>query len=200
MKTGHVIFLNGTSSSGKTTIAKALQDKLPEPYMYVSIDDFFSMYPERFLEPTSKEEDDVLARLFPAIVSGFHMSVASLAQSGNNIIVDHVLQEDGWLKECVENWVGLNVLFVGVKCPLEITERREKTRDDRVIGTARYQFDRVHVHGLYDIEVDTSILGVDECVARIMELIDHKPANYVFQNLAAKFMINGDTILKPEAG
>lgn len=114
MKTGHVIFLNGTSSSGKTTIAKALQDKLPEPYMYVSIDDFFSMYPERFLEPTSKEEDDVLARLFPAIVSGFHMSVASLAQSGNNIIVDHVLQEDGWLKECVENWVGLNVLFVGV--------------------------------------------------------------------------------------
>jgi chloramphenicol 3-O phosphotransferase len=201
MKNGHVIFLNGTSSSGKTTIAKALQEKLAEPYMYVSIDNFFHMYPERFLRPTSREEAIVLEHLVPAVLSGLHRSVASLAQAGNNVLVDHVLQEDGLLKECVENWAGLDVLFVGVKCPLEIAEQREKERGDRNIGTARYQFERVHIHDLYDIEIDTSLLNVDECVTRIMELISNKSKAPAFQELAAKFMIaNENTLPKPEAG
>jgi len=188
MKKGQIIFLNGTSSCGKTTIAKALQEKLAEPYMYVSVDDFFHMYPEKYLNPTNQDEAIILAQLIPAVVSGFHRSIASLAQSGNNILVDHVLQENGWLTECVENWVGLEVLFVGLKCPLEITEQREKERGDRNIGTARYQFERVHAHGLYDIEVDTSILNVDECVIRILAAVNKKPKECAFQKLATSFM------------
>ena len=200
MKKGNVIFLNGTSSSGKTTIAKALQEELAEPYMYGSVDDFFHLYPEKFLSPTSREEAVVLARLVPAVVSGFHRSVAALAHSGNNILVDHVLQEEGWLKECVENWQGLDVLFVGVRCPLEAAEQREKERGDRNLGTARYQFNRVHAHDLYDIEVDTSTSNVDECVSRIMELINHRPTRYAFQELAARFVSHESVIPDPEAG
>lgn len=188
MNKGRVIFLNGTSSSGKTTLAKALQEQLAQPYMYVSVDDFFNMYPEKYLNPTTQDEAIALARLVPAVVSGLHRSVASLAQSGNNILVDHVLQENGWLKECVENWTGLEVIFVGIKCPLEIAEQREKERADRDIGTARYQYERVHAHGLYDIEVDTSTLTVDECVSRIMELINNRPATYAFQELSNRLM------------
>jgi chloramphenicol 3-O phosphotransferase len=201
MKNAQIILLNGTSSSGKTTIARALQEILTEPYMYVSIDDFFHMYPERFLNPTSQQEAVVLARLVPAVISGLHKAVACLAQSGNNILVDHVLQENTWLKECVEIWKGLDVLFIGVKCPLEKVEQREKERGDRNIGTARYQFERVHIHGLYDVEIDTSILSVDECVDRIIECIYDKPKMSAFQKLAARFMIDKeDHLSKPESG
>ena len=107
MNSGDIILLNGTSSSGKTTIARTLQEKLTQAYMYVSVDDFFHMYPERYLNPTNQDEALVLANLIPSVVSGFHKSVAALARSGNNIIVDHVLQEDEWLRECVENWAAL---------------------------------------------------------------------------------------------
>jgi chloramphenicol 3-O phosphotransferase len=201
MKNGHVIFLNGTSSSGKTTIAKALQEKLTEPYMYVSIDNYFHMYPERFLRPASQESAIVLERLIPAVVSGLHRSVAALAQAGNNVLVDHLLQDDGSLEECVENWVGLDVLFVGVKCPLKIAEQREKKRGDRTIGAARSQFERIHAHDLYDLEIDTSRLNVDECVTRIIELINDKPKEFAFQELAKRFMISNESILpKPKAG
>jgi chloramphenicol 3-O phosphotransferase len=201
MKSGHVIFLNGTSSSGKTTIAKALQEKLPEPYMYVSIDNFFHMYPDRFLNPTNLKESLVLERLVPAVLSGLHRSAAALAQSGNNVLVDHLLQEDGSLQECVESWAGLDVLFVGVRCPLEIAEQRERERGDRNIGTARYQFERVHIHDLYDLEIDTSLLSVDECVARITERISNKPKESAFQKLAARFMIANTSVLPgSEAG
>jgi chloramphenicol 3-O phosphotransferase len=189
MKKGLVILLNGTSSSGKTTIAKALQDKLEEPYMYVSVDDFFHMYPEKYLNPTNQDEAIILSHLIPTVVSGLHKCVASLAQSGNNVLVDHVLQENGWLKECVENWKDLDVLFVGVRCPLRIAEQREKERGDRNIGTAQYQFESVHSHGLYDLEVDTSVLDVNECVTRIMALINNTPKKLAFQELSIRFML-----------
>jgi chloramphenicol 3-O phosphotransferase len=194
MKNGHVIFLNGTSSSGKTTLAKALQDKLPEPYMYVSIDNFFHLYPERFLHPTNRDEAMVLEHLTPAIVSGFHRSVAALAHAGNNVLVDHLLQDEGSLEECVEQWVGLDVLFAGVKCPLKVLEQREKERGNRTIGTARNQLGRVHAHGLYDIELDTAKLTVDECVTRIIALVQDKPKESAFQELANRFMIDETSI------
>jgi len=132
--------------------------------MYISVDDFSHMYPKRFLSPTSEEGVTLFGHVFPAVISGFHKCIAALARSGNNLIVDHVLQEDGWLKECVEACIGIDVLFVGVKCPLDITEQREKERGDRNIGTARYQFARVHAHHIYDNEVDTSVLNINDCV------------------------------------
>jgi chloramphenicol 3-O phosphotransferase len=194
MSAGYIIFLNGTSSSGKTTIAKALQEELAEPYMHVSIDSLFCWYPERVWNPTSREEILVTVQLVPCVVSGFHRMVATLAKAGINVIVDHLLEEDGWLAECVEQWAGLDVLFVGVKCPLQVVEQRETERDDRKPGTARYQYDRVHAHNLYDIEVDTSILGVEECATRIMALIDDKPATSAFQELASRFRDKESTI------
>lgn len=89
---------------------------------------------------------------------------------------------------------------MGVKCPLEIVEQREKERGDRNIGMARYQFERVHAHGLYDIEVDTSVLNVDECVTRIMALINDKPKEGAFQKLATRFMGAESALPQPKAG
>jgi chloramphenicol 3-O phosphotransferase len=147
------------------------------------------MYPEKYLNPTNQDEAIILSHLIPTVVSGLHKCVASLAQSGNNVLVDHVLQENGWLKECVENWKDLDVLFVGVRCPLRIAEQREKERGDRNIGTAQYQFEHVHSHGLYDLEVDTSVLDVNECVTRIMALINNTPKKLAFQELSIRFML-----------
>ncbi len=52
MPTGHVIFLNGASSSGKTTIAHMLQDRLEVPYLHMTIDAFSEMLPARFFDPS----------------------------------------------------------------------------------------------------------------------------------------------------
>lgn len=187
MVKGQIIFLNGTSSSGKTTIARSLQEKLAEPYMHISIDNFFYFYPERVWNPTREEDVALLARLIPPVVSGFHRAIASLAEAGNQLIVDHVLEQDAWLRECLDDWSGLEVYFVGVKCPLEVLEQREAARGDRTPGLARYQYDRVHAHGLYDVEVDTAVFTVDECVTKIMEALAQEGLPRAFSQLRLKF-------------
>ncbi|GAB2778123.1 hypothetical protein GCM10027199_61630 [Amycolatopsis magusensis] len=42
---GRVIFLNGTSSAGKTTLARAIQDESDTPFVYWGIDTLFSLVP-----------------------------------------------------------------------------------------------------------------------------------------------------------
>ena len=183
MAGGRIIFLNGTSSSGKSTLARALQTRLPEPHMHVAIDAFFSMYPERIWNATRQEDQDAFLRLVPTVVAGVQRAAAALAEAGNHVILDHVLEDPAWLRECIERWDGLDVLFVGVRCPLPELERREAARGDRAPGLAAYQFDRVHAHGLYDVEVDTSVLDVDACVATIVAALARDGAPRAFSRL-----------------
>ena len=83
------------------------------------------------------------------------------------MIVDHVLLEPEWLPDLAGRLAGHEVLFVGVRCPLDVVVAREAARKDRTIGQAAAQFDVVHRAGGYDLEVDTSVLTSDEAAERI---------------------------------
>jgi chloramphenicol 3-O phosphotransferase len=175
-----VIFLNGTSSAGKTSIAKALQRLLAEPALHVTFDSFIEMLPAYELFEPAQFQD-----AFARMASGFHRSLPALATTGLPLIVDHVLQESEWLQECVAALAHAQVWFVGVRCPLAELERREQARANRMPGLARYQFPRVHRHELYDLEVDTSQLTAEECAQRIHEALRSTPEPQAFQQLRA---------------
>jgi chloramphenicol 3-O phosphotransferase len=182
-----VILINGTSSSGKTTLVKGLQSTLPELWLEMGIDRFAHALPGRLLgEPTWPQlfqyvrpggrfdgpfriETTPLGQHF---IAGMHATVAALANVGLNVIVDHVLLEQGWLEECARMWARFAVLFVGVRCPLDIVIRRELERKDRTLGQAEAQFDDIHRWGDYDVEVDTSILAPDEAVAKVSHALE----------------------------
>ena len=176
MAKGNVIFLNGTSSSGKSSIARDLQRILDEPYLHFCIDTFLWMLPERYLSP------EALPEVAPKVISAMHHCIAASVLVGNNIIVDHVLEDKQWLEECVRLLAGFSVLFVGVRCPLEELERRERKRN-RQQGLARYQFGLVHAHGVYDLEVDTSVYSPMDCALQIKEALRDIHSSNAFTNL-----------------
>jgi chloramphenicol 3-O phosphotransferase len=71
------------------------------------------------------------------------------------VIVDDVLEEEPpWVENLLELFDGLEVVFVGVHCPLDELERCENERGNRRAGLARLQFEQVHARAIYDIEVD----------------------------------------------
>ncbi|MCB0082817.1 MAG: AAA family ATPase [Caldilineaceae bacterium] len=184
MTSGHIIILNGTSSAGKSSLAKALQAQLLDPYLHLGIDTMVFALPKRYLNPPLWHE--VFQYSWPApdtlviepgpmghrLISGLHHTVAALARAGNNVIVDHVLLDPRWVQECAQLLGGLPALFVGVICPLVVVEQRERDRQDRTLGQARAQFDKVHAHGLYDVTVDTSQGSAEACAAQLLPLIN----------------------------
>jgi chloramphenicol 3-O phosphotransferase len=178
MSKSKIIFLNGTSSSGKTSIAKELENILDEPYTYLAIDHlagFLESYLPEGYTPNKQKHDNKMVEAFhfvrPSMISLFHHFIKSLAILEKNIIVDHVILEKEWLKECVELLSDHSVTFVGVFCPLEELEHRERTRGDRSIGLAKTQLELVHKHTIYDIELDTSILSSRDCAHQIKKFL-----------------------------
>lgn len=168
---GHIIFLNGTSNSGKTSIAKELQRTIDIPYAHLSFDNFFL----RMIEDYGGEENVVRATIYmPQVTSPFHHLIAAYAKARQNIIVDHVLRRPGSSKECAELLSDYEVLFVGVYCPVEVLREREKQRKDRRVGLAEGQLEHVHAGKTYDIEVDTSKNTPSECATQIVECLKNR--------------------------
>lgn len=118
--------------------------------------------------------------------AGFHRCVAGMARAGNDVVVDHLFSEPWRLRDCLEVLEGLDVVLVGVHCPLDELERRERARGDRVPGTAAAQFPVVHRHGLYDFEVDTGTSGPAECARAIKEFLARAPAHRAFDELRGR--------------
>lgn len=179
MTTGTIIFLNGTSSSGKTSLLRALQNALAEPYLEAGIDKFIWMLPERYLDRPLW--DDVLGLASQAgesglrLVAGMHAAVEALARAGNHVLVDHVLVETRWWLDCVQRFSDLPAYLVAVRCPLEVLEKRERQRRNRTLGQARLQYDRVHGPGVSDLEVDTSRFTPKECADQVIARIRSGP-------------------------
>jgi chloramphenicol 3-O phosphotransferase len=158
MEHGKIILISGTSSSGKSTLAKGLQRSLSDPFLHLQLDSYIEMLPRT---------DDW--EMFQRMVRGLNRSVAVMTEEGNNLIVDHVLIDNAWLEQLLKLLRERYVLFVGLHCPLVELERRECERDARRQGFARQQFDNIHKGKIYDLKLDTSFLSAEECVERVLE-------------------------------
>jgi chloramphenicol 3-O phosphotransferase len=151
---GKIILLNGASSAGKSTLAAALQARLDEPFWHFSIDHLIAAG----VLPQSRIDSGEFPwpRQRPQFFEGFHRCIPALAQAGNNLIVEHIVETEAWMCRLLTLLEGLDVFYVGVHCPLAELERRERARGNRRIGDARADFQTTHTFGSYDFEVDST--------------------------------------------
>lgn len=90
-----------------------------------------------------------------AFFEGFHRCLPALAEAGNNLIVEHIVETKAWMTRLVQFLAPFDVFFVGLHCPLSELEKRELERGDRRPGEARQDYDLVHGFGTYDIEINS---------------------------------------------
>lgn len=156
---GRIILLNGASSSGKSSIARAVQGRIGEPFWHYSID--------HLRDAGVLPLDRMRAGEFPwppmrePFFEGFHQSLVAFAQAGNNLIVEHIVETSGWMRRLTSLLAPFDVYFVGVHCPLDELEKRELARGDRRIGDARRDFETIHRHAVYDLELDATLGPTD---------------------------------------
>jgi chloramphenicol 3-O phosphotransferase len=176
-----IVLLNGVGSAGKSAIAKALQGLTRTPFLHVQMDAFIEMMPEASLDHPdgltfetvqNDGKPSVIIRSGPLaerVFRGMRHAIAALAAQGNDLIVDDVLLGESARREYGELLAPFAVFRVGVFAPLDLLEERERQRGDRMIGLARWQYDRVHAGMTYDLEVDTSRATPLECADLIRQ-------------------------------
>ena len=162
---GKVIIINGPSSSGKTTLALALQKQLDVPFIRFSFDLFLdhkALPSEQIRNGTFSWE-----QMRPSVFMGLHQCIPALATAGNNIIFDHIIETQAGLHELLSLIAELDVFFVGLHCSLPELGRRELQRGDRRAGEARLDFETVHSITSYDLEVNSEDPLKDNVVSLI---------------------------------
>lgn len=146
--------------------------------------------------------------LEPAIEAMYYAmyeSIADHSRLGLNVVVDAGHHDNysvprGILYECARILQGLPVLFAGIRCPLDgIMRRREMTGYKGFEGNGSIPApillwqQSVHIPGIYDLEIDTSIHSPVECAELIYKrLLDDTPPT-AFAQLAA-YNKNGSTL------
>jgi chloramphenicol 3-O phosphotransferase len=171
-----VILLNGTSSAGKTTLARAIQDESEVPHVYWGIDTLFSLVPPNWgggrdgplsragfwYDRTGHDADgrplvvirygEVGARMLRSA----HAAAAAFAKGGDHLVIDEMLLSPDLLPLWLTALAGLDVLLVRVTCPLPVAEERERARGGQP-GLARGHHRTVHAHDIpYDLTIDTT--------------------------------------------
>ena len=181
--TGRIVILNGAPRSGKSSIAKAMQESLPGHWINLGVDAQNRSLPEALmpgigLRPGGErpELEPVVVRLYLAL----YEAIAAHARQGFDVVADlghHDVYSMplGILPASARLLAGHDVLFVGVHCPIgEIMARRNADPQGGFYAAGagvpepvrRWQ-EAVHVPGIYDLVVDTGSMSPEQCVAAI---------------------------------
>jgi chloramphenicol 3-O-phosphotransferase len=179
---GNIILLNGTSSSGKTTLSKALQIRLTEVYYWFSFDSMFEKIRHKILytdyQKTIRES-----------LCMMDYEIKLYSDMGKNVIIDTVLEKnifwDFW-----EILRGYPVLLVKVMCPISELQKREKERGDRRIGQAESQLETLYPQNKYDITINTHSFSLDECVDQIIKCLNKAKGEYAFKDIEKQYTDN----------
>ena len=206
-KPAQIIILNGAPRSGKSSIVEVIQETFEGVWMNLGVDVFArGVTPKRYQPgiglrpgpgPGFGGDRPELEPLVPTFYAAMYESIAAHSRLGLNIVTDsghHGAIHPNLLGDCARRLAGLPVLFVGVRCPIEeIMKRRNESPpgryavsspDDPIPTPVLLWQEEDHKPGIYDLEVDTSLLSPEECAATVRERLATGPPPSAFRQLA----------------
>lgn len=160
MEKGKIIYLNGVTSTGKTSIVEALQAR-DDYFFYVVANDLFEeMVGDKYLQ------QNYWKYLSEVIILMYH-TAKLFSDMGKNVIIDGMLVERDELKphygQVMEIFKDNPLDIVEVYCPLEICRERNIIRGNRYEMQSHDQYHYMAKNVQHSLRVDTSVHSSTEC-------------------------------------
>ena len=165
MEKGRIIFLNGVTSAGKTSIVESIQNRDDVFFHVVANDLFQEMVGDKYLR------QDYWKYLSEVIIMMYH-TAKLYSDMGKNVLIDGILVERDEITPHYQQMLDIlkdNPLdIVEVYCPLEICRQRNIIRGDRFETQSEEQHILMAQNIKYSVSVDTSQNSPDECADTIV--------------------------------
>jgi chloramphenicol 3-O-phosphotransferase len=195
--TGQIVVVNGTSGSGKTTTCAAFARRAVEPYLMFGMDLLVgTLVPARYTMFGSMKEQGYQPTAYGPVcmdaLSAMHAMVAAASQTGQNMVVDHLMFVDPpVLQDAVWRMADVPVLFVNLKPSRAVLEERVKHRvitvipepiqeamaaagpeiiqalGDQLSAVGPWFYEHAYANDIYDLELDSSAMTPEEVCDRI---------------------------------
>lgn len=159
-----LILLNGPSSAGKSSIARALRQKLRDSgsdAAIIALDDYLQMSVK---EPIW--EDDVFE-----VMPRMCVDIAAALHRGKTVIIDHVITSPRIYCALLDAAAGFQMKTVLVSCAVHILRRREAERGDRCVGTAEASLQYLYPKTGYALCLDSGEAEPEALAERILGIL-----------------------------
>jgi chloramphenicol 3-O phosphotransferase len=203
---GRIVVLNGAPRAGKSSIVAALQAREDAIWLNLGVDVFAQATPERLrpgigLRPGAELPE--VAAAVPLLYAALYEAAAAASRLGLDVVVDvgHHAESGaapGILADCARRLAGLPAYLVGVRAPLATVMARRRAnqpgREGLYAAAAEGEpvpapvlaWQRaVHEPGVYDLELDTSVLDPEACAGAVLGLLADPRPPTAFARLAA---------------
>ena len=164
MKKGPIIYLNGVTSSGKSSIAEALRQYMD--FYYLS-DDLFE---DHIADTPDYGAEGYWEKLSEAVFL-MYRTAALFSDHGKTVVIDSMLLElpafSPHYKRVLEIYKEHPLFVVDVHCPLDICRQRNLARSDRGEFQSQEQAAAMAQNIRYDLHLDTSAMTPDQCAREI---------------------------------
>lgn len=182
-----VLFVNGASSAGKTSLIQAVQDQMPTPYLHVGLDHFFASVPEPWggggpgrysgqgfayqaREPSADALPLTAITVGPtgsALYAAYRRSLATLLEHGCRLAIDELLLSEEIGADYLALLAPYDVQFVLMTAGPECLEERCAARNYQP-GFGRWSLIAAsHLPRSYHLTLDSEQMTMQKCAATV---------------------------------
>ncbi len=213
---GQVVLISGTSGSGKTTTCSEWARRAEEPWLTFGMDLFVgSLFPAKYTMFGEKKDEGYYPNAYGPMcmkaLSAMHAMIAAAAQTGQNMVVDHLMFVDPpVLQDAIWRMADVPVLFVNLKPSRDVLEARVTTRQidfipppiqeamaaagpeiikalgDQLAAVGPWFYEHAYANDIYDIELDSSAMNPVEVCEQIEARLAQGPGT-AFAALRQKY-------------
>jgi chloramphenicol 3-O phosphotransferase len=185
---GHVVILSGPSSSGKSSLARAVQALAKAArYHHLQLDVFRDMEPPGYWDHWEADDPASVEFRLTALWRAAIAATVAYARHGQNVLFDvGGTDRRGW-RHILDGLLGQTVHLVGVSCSTDELARREAQRGDRPVGLATGQAGWIHQGRTYDLMMDTTARSPEDCAKQLVDWLDVAPAPAAFDEMRLAF-------------
>jgi broad-specificity NMP kinase len=166
-----LVIIRGAPASGKTTIAKQLRD-YKKKIVWLKVDNFKDFFSEDSLQEHQKFVDE------SALVT-----LQYLLDKGFSVVMEKIFFDPFIIPKAIEAAVsrGHIAKVFQINCPVEVLQKRDKTRDgikegcrkplgDETIKEIALQLEKTYYPGA--IRIDTGKMSIEDCVIKIKKEVN----------------------------
>ena len=183
----NLIVIIGGSGTGKTTLARALQERLlPEQWLHFSPDTLLYCLPKSLVDRADLANDwsEIDTGLINTLAHGL---VRNVLQSGGRVVFDCVVMSERRTEQLLTSLETSEPFLVGTTCAWDELVRRTSLRGNRTLAEVRRGFETSGQFLDLDCVLDTTANSPAKLVDDLLNSLERRVGTSAWQRNLARY-------------